>query len=65
MAHPFDEAVDAVRAAITAPAGPMPVGEMLVGGASIPAFSSAPPDLTRFFAHFCALHADKPGDHVA
>jgi acyl-CoA synthetase (AMP-forming)/AMP-acid ligase II len=26
----------------------------------MPAFTSAPPDLPRFFVHFCALHRDKP-----
>ncbi len=60
MAHPFDDAVDAIRAAITAPDGPMPVGDTVVRGIAMPAFTSAPPDLPRFFAYFCALHADKP-----
>jgi acyl-CoA synthetase (AMP-forming)/AMP-acid ligase II len=60
MAHPFDDAVDAIRAAITAADGAMPVRETIVRGVAMPAFSSAPPDLPRFFEYFCALHADKP-----
>lgn len=60
MAHPFDDAVDAVRAAITAPDGPMPVGEAIVRGVAMPVFTAAPPDLPRFFAYFCVLHAGKP-----
>ncbi len=59
MAHPFDEAVDSLRAGLMAPGGPMPVGETVVRGAAMPAFLAAPPDLPRFFAHFCALHAGK------
>lgn len=59
MAHPFDDAVDSIRAAITAPDGPMPVGEAIVRGAIMPVFTSAPPDLPRFFGTFCALHAGK------
>jgi acyl-CoA synthetase (AMP-forming)/AMP-acid ligase II len=60
MAHPFDDAVDAIRAAITAADGAMPVSETIVRGVTMPVFSSAPPDLPRFFEYFCALHADKP-----
>jgi acyl-CoA synthetase (AMP-forming)/AMP-acid ligase II len=60
MAHPFDESVDAIRRAIMAADGRLPVGEVAVRGAVYPAFLTAPPDLPRFFATFCALHADKP-----
>lgn len=60
MAHPLDEAVDAVRLAITTAPGPLRVGTVEVRGARYPAFVEAPPDLPAFFAGCCALYADQP-----
>ena len=67
MANPFDdalafdEALDAVRRAIMAPEGPMPLGTVGVRGATFPAFTTAPPDLPRFFAMFCTLYGERTG----
>src|SRR5690606_34548191 len=60
VAHPLDEAVDAVRFAITTAPGPLRIGTVEVRGARYPAFVEAPPDLPAFFAQCCALHADRP-----
>ncbi|OJY69908.1 MAG: hypothetical protein BGP16_09300 [Sphingobium sp. 66-54] len=60
MAHPLDEAVDAVRFAITTAPGPLRIGTVEVRGARYPAFVEAPPDLPAFFAQCCALHVDRP-----
>ena len=57
MAHPFDQALDAARAAITAAPGPFRVGRVEAHGRSWPAFVEAPADLPAFFAGCCALHS--------
>ncbi|MBT2188558.1 acyl--CoA ligase [Sphingobium sp. H33] len=44
---------------ITAPDGPLPVGQVTARGALYPGFVAAPPDLPRFFAHFCAEHGER------
>lgn len=59
MAHPFDEAVDSVRLAITAAQGPLHVGWIDAHSGRYPAFIAAPPDLPSFFAQCCALHAER------
>ena len=59
MAHPFDEALDAIRAMVTAPDGPLPVGLIEARGATYPGFMAAPPDLPALFALFCAEHGDR------
>ncbi len=59
MAHPFDEALDAIRAMVTSPSGPLPVGPIEARGATYPGFLAAPPDLPAFFAHFCAEHGER------
>ncbi len=59
MAHPFDELVDATRAAIMSTPGLLHVGQIEVRGATFPIFDSAPEDLPSFFAQTCALYADR------
>jgi len=60
VAHPLDEAIDAIRLAITSAPGPLRIGTVQMRGASYPAFIEAPPDLPAFFAQCCALHAERP-----
>ncbi len=59
MAHPFDEAVDSVRLAITGAEGPLHVGPIEAHGACYPAFVNAPPHLRAFFDQTCALYAER------
>lgn len=59
MAHPFDEAVDAVRLGIMKTPGLLHVGEAEVHGANWPVFDSAPGDLPAYFALCCEMNADR------
>jgi long-chain acyl-CoA synthetase len=59
VAHPFDEAVDAVRLGITSAPGLLHVGTIEAHGALWPGFDSAPADLPALFDACCALYADR------
>jgi len=59
MAHPYDEAIDTIRLAITGTPGLLHVGEVAVRGQRWRAFDSAPPDLPSYFAACCALYAER------
>jgi acyl-CoA synthetase (AMP-forming)/AMP-acid ligase II len=59
VAHPYDDAIDAARRAITEADGLLHVGSARVRGAHWPAFDRAPPDLPAYFAACCALYADR------
>ncbi|PZN97644.1 MAG: AMP-dependent synthetase [Alphaproteobacteria bacterium] len=59
MKSALDTALDAVIAGITAAGGPLAVGETVVRGATLPAFTAAPPSMREYFAFFFASNADK------
>ena len=60
MPHPFDQALDAARLAITAAPGPFRAGTLEAHGRLYPAFVEAPADMPAFFAQCCALHGPRP-----
>ncbi len=59
MKSALDTALDEVIAGITAPGGPLAVGEATIRGANLPVFSAAPPSMREYFAFFMASNADK------
>ena len=59
MPSQLDARIDAVTSLLTAPGGVMPVVTTDVNGISVPIIAAAPPSLSHYFAHFCALHSDK------
>ena len=59
MPSKLDQQMDAVFAALGAPGGQMAVGTLARGSTELPIIAVAPPALSQYFAHFCALHADR------
>jgi long-chain acyl-CoA synthetase len=59
MPSVLDARMDAIAARLTGPDGPMPLTSFAVNGIALPLIASAPPALTYYFAHFCALHGGK------
>lgn len=59
MPSELDLKLAAEMARLTAPDGPLALGEIEQGGVTLPVIATAPPALPPYFAHFCAEHADK------
>ena len=59
MPSMLDARMDAITARMTGPGGLMPLANVEINGAMIPMIAVAPPTLTHYFDHFCALHGDK------
>ncbi|MBU6164558.1 MAG: acyl--CoA ligase [Alphaproteobacteria bacterium] len=55
----LDAALDDVIAGITAPGGPLGVGEAAVHGVTLPVFSAAPPTMREYLAFFFATQGEK------
>ncbi|OYQ30001.1 AMP-dependent synthetase [Sandarakinorhabdus cyanobacteriorum] len=55
----LDAALDDVIAGITAPGGPLGVGEANVHGVTLPVFSAAPPTMREYLAMFFAAQGPK------
>lgn len=58
MRTELDQRMDAVMAAMTAPGGQLPLGEVERFGVKLPFIAAAPPTLPAYFAHFCDQHRD-------
>ncbi|MGN6375339.1 MAG: class I adenylate-forming enzyme family protein [Sphingomonas sp.] len=58
MPSELDLKMDATIARLTAPGGPLALGEITEGGRTLPIIATAPPTLVHYFAHFCAQHAE-------
>jgi acyl-CoA synthetase (AMP-forming)/AMP-acid ligase II len=59
MKSALDTAIDDVIAGITAPGGPLGVGNVTVRGAVLPGFVAAPPSMREYFAAFFTANAAK------
>ena len=59
MPSQLDARIDAITYRLTGPGGSMPLTRINVNGVSVPMVAVAPPALSHYFAHFCALHGDK------
>ncbi|NJC08878.1 acyl-CoA synthetase (AMP-forming)/AMP-acid ligase II [Polymorphobacter fuscus] len=59
MKSALDSALDAVIGGIIAEGGPLGVGTATVRGATLPAFTAAPPSLREFLAFFFATNGPK------
>ncbi|KEO88783.1 AMP-dependent synthetase [Erythrobacter longus] len=60
MATELDNALDAIMTELTKEGQPFHTTPIDRGGTAIPAFTTAPPSLAHYFAHFCQEHKDVP-----
>ena len=60
MPTQLDTALEAIMTEMTKEGQPFHTTPYDLGGASVPAFTVAPPTLAHYFAHFCNEHKDVP-----